>query len=169
MPSYPVCDRSPVSALSTFRSRAYIITHYFERTCYVNTVQISYHPSGNSILSTRSVQHYSKNHHTRKFVVQTTPILHAMPNSIHCPHHNTILPVRGHNGRRVARETRSAHSLRSLGDSSCPSPCNRCPFRPRSAFRPWVLLLRGLVLMLKGLLGVPLLVRPFLSWSEGLS
>ena len=42
----------------------------------------------------------------------------------------------------------------------CPSPCNRCPFQPSSAFRPWVLLLLGLVLMPRRLLGVLPLVRP---------
>ena len=124
------------------------------------------HP-GIAMSSIISVQHHSNNHHTRKFVVQTAPILHTMPNSIHHPHHNTILPVRGHNGRRVARETRSAHSLRSLGDSPCPSPCNRCPFRPKSASRRWGLFLLGLVLMLNRRLGVLRLVRPSLCCEVG--
>lgn len=174
MPSYPVCDRPPVSALYTSHPRARTITHQTVFRAPLSILVMSTQSRSHTTLpeiavsSIISVLHHSDNHNTRKFVVQTVPILHAMPNSIHLPHHNTILPVRGHNGRWVARETRSTHSLRSLGDSSCPSPCNRCPFQPSSAFRPWVLFLLGLVLMPRRLLGVLPLVRPSLSWKDSL-
>lgn len=106
-----------------FRSTAHTTSHtHLGPVHHVNIVQVSYHNTPNNLYpfedvcyvtlseshticpgiatsSINSAQHRSDNHHTRKFVVQTVSILHTMPNLIHRPHHNTILRVRGHNGR----------------------------------------------------------------------
>lgn len=68
--------------------------------------------------------------HPRKFVVQSILVFHTMPNSPTLGTHNKILSARVHNGRPVARETRSLHSLRPPGDSSCSSRCSRSPCQP---------------------------------------